>query len=69
MAITFTNPLRALWGYLRGDDLKAADARSVAAGPALPAERAPAAEETTSASTASIPSTAAVADPAPPARG
>ena len=49
MAIKISNPLRAMWGYLRGDDLKAADARAVAAHAALAAGRAPAPEEATSA--------------------
>ena len=38
------NPFRAVWGYLRGDDLKAADARAIAAyaaQTALPAGQAP----------------------------
>jgi hypothetical protein len=41
------NPLRAVWGYLRGDDLKAAAARAAAAHAAyaaqaaLPAAQAP----------------------------
>jgi hypothetical protein len=49
MATTITNPVRALWSYLRGDDLKAADARAVAHRAALPAGQAPAAAETASA--------------------
>ena len=66
MAITITNLTRAVWGYLHGDDIKAADARAIAAnmaaaGPAGPA--APAAEEGTSVSRP------AAAGPAPSARG
>jgi hypothetical protein len=49
MATTIPNPVRALWGYLHGDDLKAADARAVAHHAARPAGRAPSTEETTSA--------------------
>ena len=42
MATTITNLARAVWGYLHGDDIKAADARTLAAniaaaGPAVPA--------------------------------
>jgi len=42
--MTIPNPFRAVWGYLRGDDLKAADARAIAAHAeqtALPAGQAP----------------------------
>jgi hypothetical protein len=42
--MTIPNPLRAVRGYLRGDDLKAADARAIAvhaAQTALPAGQAP----------------------------
>jgi hypothetical protein len=35
MAIKIPNPFRAVWGYLRGDDLKAADERAIAAHAAL----------------------------------
>jgi hypothetical protein len=42
--MTIPNPLRAVWGYMRGDDIKAANARAVAAHAAqvaLPAGQAP----------------------------
>ena len=35
MAIKIPNPFRAVWGYMRGDDIKAADERAIAAHAAL----------------------------------